>query len=108
MKIDAGGYCASVDQAGEAASAAEGAGYDGWWATEGTDRSRLGWDRMPELIDDEVLHTFAIIGTPEVAVAEIQRRYGDLVTRITLAVPEGRDVARWKALFESLRAPVAR
>ena len=34
MKIDAGGYCSSVDQAGDAASAAERAGYDGWWAAE--------------------------------------------------------------------------
>lgn len=66
------------------------------------------WDKMSELIDDDVLHTFAIIGTPGEAVAEIQRRYSDLVTRITIAVPEDRNAERWNALFESLRAPVAR
>jgi probable F420-dependent oxidoreductase len=66
------------------------------------------WAKMSELIDDDVLNTFAIIGTPEEAVAEIQRRYGDLVTRITVAVPEDRDTQRWNALLEALRAPVAR
>jgi probable F420-dependent oxidoreductase len=62
------------------------------------------WDKMSELIDDDVLHTFAIIGTPEEAVAEVQRRYGDLVTRITIALPEDRDAERRNALLQSLRA----
>ncbi len=61
------------------------------------------WDRMSELIEDEVLHTFAIIGSPEEAFAEIRRRYGDVVTRITVAVPEDRDPERWNRLFDSLR-----
>jgi probable F420-dependent oxidoreductase len=61
------------------------------------------WNKMPDLIDDDVLHTFAIIGTPEAAFAEIQRRYGDLVTRITIPVPEDRDLERWRRPFESLR-----
>src|ERR1700692_93022 len=34
MKIDQGGYLANVVDAGEAARAAEAAGYDGWWAPE--------------------------------------------------------------------------
>ena len=34
MRVDAGGYSSSVDEAGVAAVAAEGSGYDGWWATE--------------------------------------------------------------------------
>ena len=61
------------------------------------------WDRLPHLIDDEVLHTFAIVGTPEEAVTEIRRRYGGLVTRITLAVPDDRDPERWAGLLDSLR-----
>jgi probable F420-dependent oxidoreductase len=83
----------------------------GWGDLQGelnTRAQRGEWDKMSALIDDDVLHTFAIIGTPEQAIAEIQRRYGDLVTRITIAVPEDRDTARWNALFESLRAPVGR
>jgi probable F420-dependent oxidoreductase len=61
------------------------------------------WDSMSELIDDEVLNTFAIVGTPEEAFAEIKRRYGDIATRITIPLPEERDEARWRGLFDSLR-----
>jgi len=61
------------------------------------------WDRMPELIDDEMLHTFAVIGTPEEAIAELDRRYGDVCTRVAITVPEDRDEDRWTALFEQLR-----
>ena len=62
------------------------------------------WDRMPELIDDELVETFAIVGTPEEAIAEVKRRYGDVATRITLAIPETHEAERWRALFDSLRA----
>jgi probable F420-dependent oxidoreductase len=65
------------------------------------------WDKLASVIDDEVLDTFAIIGTPEEAVAEVKRRYGDVATRITLNVPEGAERDRWAPLFEELRAPVA-
>jgi probable F420-dependent oxidoreductase len=58
------------------------------------------WEEMSSRIDDEVLHTFAIIGTPEEAVDELQRRYGDVITRIALTLPESS-----RDLFESLRAP---
>jgi probable F420-dependent oxidoreductase len=61
------------------------------------------WDRMPELIDDDVLHTFAVIGTPEGAVAEILRRYGDVATRVAIGVPDGADAERRQSLFETLR-----
>jgi probable F420-dependent oxidoreductase len=61
------------------------------------------WDRIGELIDDEILHTFAVIGTPEDALAEVQRRYGDLATRIALDLPSDGDEERWAALFDSLR-----
>jgi probable F420-dependent oxidoreductase len=62
------------------------------------------WDRMGELIDDELLHTFAVVGTPEDAIAEVKRRYGDICTRITLTLPQDRDEGRWQALFDALRA----
>jgi probable F420-dependent oxidoreductase len=61
------------------------------------------WDGMSRLIDDEVLKTFAIVGTPEEASAEIKRRYGDIATRITLPLPPEHDAERWRGLFESLR-----
>ncbi len=68
---------------------------------------RGGWDEIAGLIDDEILHTFAVVGTPEEAVEEVQRRYGDVATRITLATPEGADPERWAPVFERLREPSA-
>ena len=62
------------------------------------------WDKLANLIDDEVVKTFAVVGTPEEAIAEIKKRYGDVATRITLALPPDRDVERWSALFDSLRS----
>jgi probable F420-dependent oxidoreductase len=62
------------------------------------------WDRLPGLIDDEVLHTFAIVGTPEEAMAEIRRRYGGLITRIALTLPGDLEPDRRRRLLESLRA----
>jgi probable F420-dependent oxidoreductase len=64
------------------------------------------WDRMPELVSDELVDTFAVVGTPEQAVAEVKRRYGDIATRITLTLPAERDEAadrRWRELFDALR-----
>ena len=61
------------------------------------------WDSMSELIDDEVVETFAVVGSPEDAFAEVRRRYGDIATRITLTLPAERDEERWAALFDSLR-----
>ena len=68
---------------------------------------RGAWDQVASLIDEEVLHTFAIIGTPEEAVEEARRRYGDIATRISITVPEDGDPERWGSLFERLREPVA-
>ncbi len=62
------------------------------------------WDRMSELIDDELVGTFAVVGTPEEAIAEVKRRYGDIATRITLQLPAEHDEQRWRRLFDELRA----
>ncbi len=62
------------------------------------------WDKLGDAIDDEVLNTFAVIGTPEEAIAEVKKRYGDVADRITLSLPPERDEARWAGLFDALRA----
>ncbi len=62
------------------------------------------WDKLAESISDEVLHTFAVVGTLEHAVQEIQRRYGDLATRVTMPAPAGVDDGRWSAALANLRA----
>lgn len=48
---------------------------------------------MTRLIDDTVLRTFAVVGEPEAAAAEISRRFGDIIDRFTLYTPYGLDAA---------------
>jgi probable F420-dependent oxidoreductase len=56
--------------------------------------SRLGkWKEMGEAIDDQVLDAFAITAEPDRAAAELLRRYGDIMTRMTLYTPYAIDPA---------------
>lgn len=62
----------------------------GWGAlhTELNLLSKRGeWAAMGELIDDEVLEAFAVVGAPAAVGGEIARRYGDLVDRFTFYTP---------------------
>ncbi|MFA9429414.1 TIGR03617 family F420-dependent LLM class oxidoreductase [Egicoccus sp. AB-alg2] len=45
------------------------------------------WDAMPELVDDEVLHAFAVVAPPDGLGAAIRARYGDLADRVSLYTP---------------------
>ena len=45
------------------------------------------WSEMGEAIDDEVLHTFAVVGVPDDVGRGLRRRWGDVATRITLYAP---------------------
>ena len=45
------------------------------------------WREMGSAIDDTVLDTFAVVAEPEAVAAELLRRYGDIMTRITLLMP---------------------
>jgi alkanesulfonate monooxygenase SsuD/methylene tetrahydromethanopterin reductase-like flavin-dependent oxidoreductase (luciferase family) len=61
------------------------------------------WAAMGELINDEVLHTFAVIGRPQDAGAELKRRYGDVVDRITVPSGVGLPADRVRDLIAALR-----
>jgi probable F420-dependent oxidoreductase len=53
--------------------------------------SRAGrWDEMGDLIDDDVLAIFAVLGTPQEAAHELRRRFDGLFDRISLGF--GNDV----------------
>ena len=43
-----------------------------------------GWDKMPGLISDEMLETFAVVGEPLQVAEKMKTRYGNLVDRLTL------------------------
>ena len=61
------------------------------WASLHTDLHQLSvrgqWAAMTGLIDDTVLHTFAVVGRPDRVGPEIHRRFGDIVDRYTLYTP---------------------
>lgn len=58
------------------------------WGALGDELTRLtkrdGWDALAELIDDEVLDAFAVVGSPEQVGQQLRARYGDVATRVTV------------------------
>ena len=44
------------------------------------------WDKMGELVSDDVLEAFAVVGTPDEIVPKFKARFGGVVDRTTLAV----------------------
>jgi probable F420-dependent oxidoreductase len=55
--------------------------------TELTAMSKAGrWQEMGDLVDDELLDAVAVVAEPDKVAAEIERRYGDLFTRLQLYV----------------------
>jgi hypothetical protein len=61
------------------------------------------WAAMGELIGDEVLNAFAVTGRPQDAGAELKRRYGDVVDRITVPGAAGLAPDRVRDLLAGLR-----
>jgi probable F420-dependent oxidoreductase len=45
---------------------------------------RDGWNQMADLIDDEILNTFAVVGSPDEVTVELKRRYGSIAHRLTV------------------------
>jgi probable F420-dependent oxidoreductase len=67
-------------------------------------RSRANeWASMPELIDEEVLRTFAVVADPSEVGTAIRDRYGHLADRISLATSYVYDDDGWQRLLADLR-----
>ncbi len=78
------------------------------WGDMQNDLNRLSkageWVKMGEVIDDEVLNTFAVVGEPEHIGPELTRRYGDIVDRLGFYAPYRSDPERWRKVIDDLRA----
>ena len=61
------------------------------------------WAKMGTLIDDDVLNTFAVVAEPEDVAAELNRRYGDVSTRISFYAPYASDPERWAKVMDDLK-----
>ena len=62
------------------------------------------WVEMGGLITDEVLNTFAVVGSPEGVAPELHRRYGDVIQRLSFYAPYKTDPERWAGVLAALRA----
>jgi probable F420-dependent oxidoreductase len=62
------------------------------------------WVKMGELIDDEILNTFAVVAEPEGVGAELRRRYGGVVDRCSFYAPYRSDPERWARVVDDLKS----
>ena len=63
-----------------------------------------GWVEMGNLVTDDILNTFAVVGEPEQVAPELLRRYGDVVGRISFYAPYRSDPDRWRQVMAELQA----
>jgi len=79
----------------------------GWGALgeELTALSKQGrWAEMGALVDDDVLHAFAVVAPPDDVAALVRERYGGLLTRMWFTPPASMDTDEAQQLIEQLRA----
>jgi probable F420-dependent oxidoreductase len=62
------------------------------------------WVEMGNLVDDEILNTFAVVGEPERIAGELHRRYGDVIARVSFYAPYRSDPQRWKRVLADMKA----
>jgi probable F420-dependent oxidoreductase len=60
------------------------------------------WAEMGDLVTDDVLDAFAVVGEPEAIAPELHRRFGDIVQRISFYAPYRSDPDRWRRVLEQL------
>jgi hypothetical protein len=58
---------------------------------------------MGDLIGDDVLSAFAVIGRPQDVGAELKRRYGDVADRVTVPGASGLPLDQVRDLLTGLR-----
>lgn len=61
------------------------------------------WAEIGDLIDDEVLHTFAVVGEPAAAGKALKDRWGEIANRLTLYSTYKSDPAMWPEVIDGLR-----
>jgi probable F420-dependent oxidoreductase len=68
--------------------------------------SRRGdWAAMPDLVPDEVLSTFAAVGSADEVAAELRSRFAGVVTRLSFSASYPIEQATTARLVRALRAP---
>jgi probable F420-dependent oxidoreductase len=61
------------------------------------------WTAMGERVDDDVLHTFALVAEPDQVAAALHQRFDGLLTRCSLSTRAEEDSAQWTAVLAAVR-----
>jgi hypothetical protein len=79
----------------------------GWGALQ-DDLNRMSkegkWKEMGDLIDDEVLSTFAVVAEPQDIAKRFTERFGDVVDRLSFYAPYQSDPDTWLPVLQELRS----
>jgi probable F420-dependent oxidoreductase len=62
------------------------------------------WVEMGDLITDEILNTFAVVGEPEHIAPELTKRYGDIIQRLSFYAPYASDHNRWAQVISDIKS----
>ncbi len=62
------------------------------------------WVKMGEVIDDEVLETFAVVREPQAVAAEVADRFGDVIQRLSFYTPYTSSDPWWLGVIDDLKA----
>lgn len=62
------------------------------------------WVKMGDLIDDEILNTFAVVGELDEIAPELSKRYGDVITRLSFYAPGAASQEQWRPVMEELKS----
>ena len=62
------------------------------------------WNEMGDLIDDDILNTFAVVAEPSRVAAALTERYGDVIDRIMFYAPYRSDPDTWLPVLSELSA----
>ena len=61
------------------------------------------WKEMGELIDDDMLDTFAVVAEPSGIAPAFTARFGDVVDRLSFYAPYKNDPDTWLPVIEALQ-----
>ena len=62
------------------------------------------WGEMGDLVDDEVLNTFAVVAPIDEVADALRERWGGALTRLSFYAPYETDDDRWDAVMASLKS----
>ena len=63
------------------------------------------WAEMGDLIDDDMLATFAVVAPIDRVAGALEERWGDVLDRLSFYAPYDTDRAQWDGVIAELKAP---